>query len=362
MQICDKKSCTGCSACYNICPKKCITMVEDKNGVTIPNTDLEKCIHCNMCVKTCPENNKIEYNEPIKVYAAWSLDDKTRKNSSSGGIASEIYKYIIQNNGIAVGTRFNKEMKLEHKIATNIEEIKEFVGSKYVQSFVGRVFKEIKQYLLNNKTVVFVGTPCQVSGLKNFLKNVNTRNLFLIDLVCHGVPPIKYLDDYLKYLKINKNIDNITFRGKNNWNFTAYNKGKVIYKKHNKEDLYYKAFLKSLFYRENCYNCKYARKERVSDITLGDFWGIGKQEKFDYPIEDGVSLIMINTKKGNDLIGKIKHNLFIKERTIEEAMEGNEQLNHPSIKNKETDEFRRMYREFGFDVAIENIMKEMKNI
>lgn len=357
MRICDKNSCTGCSACYNICPKDCIDMVEDENGSLIPKINNEKCINCGMCIKVCPENNEIKYNEPIKVYAAWSLDEETRKNSASGGIAYEIYKYFINIGGAAVGTSFNSEMILEHKLATTMEEIKRFRGSKYVQSSIGKVYVDVKKKLIEGQEVVFIGTPCQINGLKNFLKNIDTKNLLIIDLVCHGVPPIKYLQDYLDYLKIKDIIDDISFRGRNNWNFTAYKKNKVIYMKHNKEDLYYKAFLNSLFYRENCYNCKYARKERISDITLGDFWGLGKKEDFKYKTEDGVSLILVNTEKGNNIINKIKDNLFIKERTLEEAIEGNAQLNHPSKKKDDTDIFRKIYMEDGFDKAISEIMK-----
>jgi len=357
MQICKKNECTGCGACYNVCPKKCIELKEDEEGVIRPDINEEKCIHCNICVKTCPENNKIEFYTPTKVYAAWSLDDDIRKQSSSGGIAYEIYKYIVSNGGLAVGTKFNENMILEHTIANNLEEIQSFKGSKYVQSSIGDIYNKIKQNLKLNKKVVFVGTPCQVSGLKSFVKNIDTKNLITIDLVCHGVPPIKYFKDYLKYLEIDLNIDNVSFRGINNWNFTAYKNNDIIYKKHNKEDLYYKSFLKGLFYRPNCYQCKYARRERIADITLGDFWGIGKNIEFNYDIKDGVSLILVNTAKGNDLIEEIKSKLFIEERTIEEACLENKQLNYPSPKHEKTDEYKKLYKENGFKVAIEKTIK-----
>ena len=358
MQICNKNSCTGCSACYNICPKKAISMVEDENGSIIPEVDMNKCVNCNMCKKVCPENNEIEYTKPIKVYASWSLDENIRKTSSSGGLAYEIYKYFVHNNGVAVGTKFNENMELKTQVATTLIEVEEFKGSKYVQSLIGDVFLNIKENLLNNKKVVFVGTPCQVMGLKNYLKNVDIQNLFLIDLICHGVPPQKYLKDYLKYLDLKDKIDTISFRGKNNWHFTAYKNDKIIYMKHNKEDLYYKAFLNCLFYRENCYSCKYAKPERVSDISLGDFWGLGKIRKFDYSVKDGVSLILVNSEKGSKLIEDIKDRIFLEERTLEEAMEGNAQLNHPSQKKEITDEFKKLYREQGFNVAIDEVIRK----
>lgn len=357
MEICKNNSCTGCGACHNICPRKCIKMIENKEGILVPSIDKQKCINCNLCIQTCPENNKIDFYSPLKVYAAWSLDENIRKNSASGGIAYEIYKYVIENGGVAFGTKFNEKIELEHTIATTLEQVKEFCGSKYVQSNIGKSYSDVKKCLKENKEVVFIGTPCQISGLKSFLKGIDTKNLLTIDLICHGVPPQKYLKDYINYLPISKKVEDISFRGRNNWYFTAYCKNEIIYKKHNKEDLYYRAFLDGLFYRENCYNCKYARKERVGDITLGDFWGLGKKVKFDYPIEDGVSVILVNTDKGNKTIESLSKKIFMEERTIEEAVEGNAQLKQPSKKHKNTEQFEQIYKEQGFKIALEKIMK-----
>lgn len=357
MKICKNNNCTACSACYNICPKKCIKMIENEEGILVPSIDEVKCINCNLCIKTCPENNIIDFYNPLKVYAAWSLDEKTRKNSSSGGIAYEIYKYVIENGGVAFGTKFNEKMELKHTMATTLEQVKEFCGSKYVQSYIGKCYLDVKKCLKLNKKVVFVGTPCQISGLKSFLKETDTKNLLMIDLVCHGVPPQKYLKQYIDYLHIDEKVDDISFRGRNNWNFTAYCENEIVYKKHNKEDLYYRAFLEGLFYRENCYNCRYARKERVGDITLGDFWGLGKKVKFHYPIEDGVSLILANTDKGQKIIKKLNKKIFMEERTIEEAVEGNAQLKQPSKKHKNTEKFKQIYIEHGFNIALEKTMR-----
>ena len=352
-QICKENTCTGCSTCMNICPRDCITMEENEYGVLMPNIDKEKCINCNLCIKNCPENNEIQFYNPLKVYAGWSLDPEERRKSSSGGIAWEMYKYIITNGGIAVGTQYDDNMNLVHTMTNKIEDVRKYKGSKYVQSHIGKMYTKIKEKLKLKEKVLFIGTPCQVNGLKNFLKNDDCDNLITVDLVCHGVPPIKYLKDYLEYLKIQKEIDNVAFRGENNWHFTAYKKGKIIYKKHNKEDLYYKAFLDGLFYRENCYQCRYARKERVGDITIGDFWGIGKEIPFNHETQDGVSLILINTQKGNELIQEIKSQIFIEERTLEEAQKGNAQLNYPSIKKANAQEFKELYKKYGFKIAID---------
>lgn len=356
-QICKENKCTGCSTCMNVCPKNCITMKENTQGILMPNINEEKCINCNLCVKKCPENNQSEFYVPLRVYAGWSLDKEERRKSASGGIASEMYKYIINHGGMAVGTQYDENMNLVHKITNKMEEVKKYKGSKYVQSYIGKVYTQIEKELKESKKVIFIGTPCQVNGLKSFLKNKDDDKLITVDLVCHGVPPIKYLKDYLEYLKIQKQIDNITFRGENNWHFTGYKKGKIIYKKHNKEDLYYKAFLDGLFYRENCYQCRYARKERVADITIGDFWGIGEEIPFNYEIEEGVSLILVNTGKGYELIQKMKSQIFIEERTIEEAQKGNAQLNYPSHKNPNTQIFRELYEKYGFEEAIEKSLK-----
>ncbi len=354
-EICDKNKCTGCSTCLNSCPKKCITMEEDEYGALMPHIDEKKCINCNICRKVCPENNEIDLKEPLKVYAGWSLDENVRKKSSSGGIAWEMYHYIIKHGGIAVGTKFDNEMNLSHQIATNLEELEGFRGSKYMQSSIGTIFTQLKPYVEQNRKVIFIGTPCQVNGLKNFLKNKNIENIITVDLICHGVPPAKYLKEYLKYLKLNNKIDNVTFRGENNWHLTGYKKGKVIYKKHNKEDFFYKSFLNGLFYRENCYQCRYARKERVGDITIGDFWGLGEDIPFNYPTEDGTSVILVNTEKGKKFIEEIEDKIFLVERNLEEALKGNKQLNYPSSKNKNTLKFKEIYKTQGFEEAMKNI-------
>ena len=354
-EICNKNKCTGCSTCLNSCPKKCITMEEDEYGVLMPHIDENKCINCNICKKVCPENNKIDLKEPLKVYAGWSLDENVRKKSSSGGIAWEMYQYIIQHGGIAVGTKFDNEMNLSHQIATNLEELEGFRGSKYIQSSIGTIFTQLKPYVEQNRKIIFIGTPCQVNGLKSFFKNKNIENIITVDLICHGVPTTKYLKEYIKYLKLNNKIDEVTFRGENNWYFTGYKKGKVIYKKHNKEDFFYKSFLNGLFYRENCYQCRYARKERVGDITIGDFWGLGKDIPFNYPTEDGTSVILVNTEKGQDFIQKLDEKIFLVERSLEEALKGNKQLNYPSSKNKNTLKFKETYKMQGFEQAMKNI-------
>ena len=354
-EICDKNKCTGCSTCLNSCPKKCITMKEDEYGALMPHIDEKKCINCNICRKVCPENNEIDLKEPLKVYAGWSLDENVRKKSSSGGIAWEMYHYIIKHGGIAVGTKFDNEMNLSHQIATNLEELEGFRGSKYMQSSIGAIFTQLKSYVEQNRKIIFIGTPCQVNGLKNFLKNKKIENIITVDLICHGVPPAKYLKEYLKYLKLNNKIDNVTFRGENNWYLTGYKKGKVIYKKHNKEDFFYKSFLNGLFYRENCYQCRYARKERVGDITIGDFWGLGEDIPFNYPTEDGTSVILVNTEKGKKFIEEIEDKIFLVERDLEEALKGNKQLNYPSHKNKNTLKFKEIYKAQGFEEAMKNI-------
>jgi len=356
-QICDYNKCTGCSACLNSCPKKCITMRENEYGVLVPYINQKECINCNICTRMCPENNEADFKLPKKIYASWSLDEATRKSSASGGIAYEMYKYVITNNGIAVGTQFDESFNLVHKIVDNINDIKNFKGSKYVQSYIGRTFEKIKELSEQNKKVIFIGTPCQVNGLKNYIKGKNTDNIIFVDLICHGVPPIKYLKEYLKYIEIDDKIDKISFRGENNWCLTGYKNEKIVYKKHNKEDFYYNGFLNGLFYRENCYNCRYARKERVGDITIGDFWGLGKEEKFEFSTEDGVSVILINSQKGLEFIDCLKDKLFLQERMLEEALKGNSQLNHSSYKNINTELFKELYKKHGFEEAIKGIKK-----
>lgn len=361
-QITNIDKCTGCFACSNICPKKCID-IQEENNVLQAKINEEECIDCNSCIKICPAENEITRNEPLKLYAAWSLDENIRRTSSSGGIATQLYKTCLKNNWLVVGTKFDKDFNLNYEITDSIKDIENFKGSKYVQSKTNNIFPKIKAKLDEEKKILFIGLPCHIAGLKLYLKK-EYINLITIDLICHGVSPNSYLKEHIKYIenKLKQKIENITFREDNKLCLKLYSKNKRVYENNSALDVYYRGYLTGLFYRPSCYNCKYANIKRVSDITLGDFWGLGDTIPFDKSTKDGVSLMLINTKKGEELIDLVKDNLFLEERTIEEGLEKNEQLSHPSKKNKNYDNFLKYIKKYDFEKATSKVLSKDINV
>lgn len=311
---------------------------------------------CNLCKLVCPVNNKIEKYKPKEVYACWSLDENDRKSSSSGGMASIFYAHFLENKNSAVyGCYYDENLQLKFSRATTIEELKKFKTSKYSISYIGNTYKNIRTDLNNGLEVLFIGTPCQVAGLKKFLIK-DYSNLLTIDLICHGVPSQKYLDDYIKSLNLTDKPDALTFRGEHDFFFTLYKNNNTIYCKNSDEDNFYKAFLTGLFYRENCYTCEYATDKRVGDITIGDFWGLGEKIPFNHNKKNGVSVVLINSQLGDKIFNEIKNKIFFEKRSLEEAVAGNNQLQHPTPKHKNHDLFMELYLKKGLKEALEKTL------
>lgn len=312
---------------------------------------------CNLCSLVCPINNEIEKHNPKEVYACWSLDETDRKSSSSGGIASIFYAHFLKNKNSAVyGCSYDNNLQLKFSRATTLEEINKFKTSKYSISYIGDTYKNIRTDLNNGLEVLFIGTPCQVAGLKKFLVK-EYSNLLTIDLICHGVPSQIYLDEYIKSLNLKTIPDSLTFRGSKDFFFTLYKNNEPIYCKNSDEDKFYKAFLSGLFYRENCYNCEYATSQRVGDLTIGDFWGLGENIPFNHDKKDGVSVVLVNTDTGSNNFSEIKDQIFLEKRTLEEAVTGNDQLRHPTQKHKNHDLFMELYSKIGFKEALEKTLE-----
>lgn len=360
MIICDKDSCLSCHCCENICPMKCISMKSDEYGMLYAHVDESKCIKCNKCINTCPQNNESDFNTPKKVYACYSLDKEDRASSASGGMASVFYQRIISQSGVAFGTKFQNNLEVNIVPAETIEETASFKTSKYVQASVGKSYSLVKSYLKDDRKVLYIGTPCQIDGLLNFLGKLSSNdNLVTVDLICHGTPPIKYLQEYA--FGINKEADRVSFRGKDNFIFNLYKEEQLLYSKSSKKDLYFAGFMATLNYKKACYQCKYAQEKRVSDITIGDFWGLGVKVPFEQDAYK-VSLALINTAKGISFFDSCRDLIFAQERDYSEAKEFNPQLNAPSTKHKDTDLFFEEYKSKGFVAAIKatSIPKEIK--
>lgn len=348
--ICEKTKCFGCTACQNICPKQAITMQEDERGFKYPKIQEDKCIDCGLCKKVCPyyDVEKIKNNKTIAI-AVKNKNEDIRIKSTSGGVFSEIAEYAIKNNGIVYAATFNEELEVIHKELTNIEDIPKFRGSKYVQSNVEGVVEKIEEDQEKYKKVIFIGTPCQVAGVKKYLESKRKlENVILIDLICHGVPSPKVWREHIKILNRKGEVKNFYFRTKikgwhRNKQKVEYNTGRNDYKSPLSQ-AYNELYFTEKISRKSCYQCPFTDIRRVSDITIGDFWGVERK----YPEFDdnkGVSLILINTEKGEKIINDIKNKLIIKEVKNEHVMQP--QLKYPVKEPENNDKFWKEYEEKG---------------
>ena len=373
--ILDKNKCTGCRMCEQICPVNAIKMVENGEGFLEPEIIENKCINCGLCAKRCPQLNELKFNKlkEVQAYAAKNKNMETQKQSSSGGLFSNFADYVFYNNGVIYGCVFNKDIKAEHIRIDNKEELYKLRGSKYVQSDTKDTFKQVKQDLENGKTVLYTGTPCQISGLKQFLGR-DYDKLITIDLVCHGVPSPELFQKYIKYLeeKYGSKIVEYQFRSKekNVWGLNLkikfYN-DKVKYIPMSL-DPYYKTFIEGKNYRECCYNCKYANENRIGDITIADYWGIEKEHPEFYD-EKGVSAIILNTEKGLQIWNEINEQIAYIPSTIEKVKNKNHNLNMPTertsereniYKNLNNKEFRKYIKEdLKFKYKTKDIIKNL---
>lgn len=360
-----KELCTGCNACLNICPQNCIEMKEDKFGFRYPFVNNDKCVKCKLCVKTCPSLNKVSVNEKWtepKVYAAWSLDEEVRFNSTSGGIFSELAKKILTEGGLVVAARYNEKNLVEHCMIDTEVEINKIRQSKYIQSDLGFIYKTIKLRLLDGKLVSFCGSPCQVAGLLNFLDKP-FDNLITFDFVCRGTNSPRA---YLKYIEMLENkydskVKKVWFKNKTyGWNrFSTridFENGKT-YIKDRYTDLFMRGYIEeNLYMRPCCFDCKYKSFPRVSDLTLADFWGVGAIDQVLDP-DKGTSLIMINSEKGDKIFNSIRKNIFYRESTLEAAFPGNGCIAKSAIKNPKSDTFLEMLDTHSFDVCFKKCVK-----
>lgn len=284
-------------------------MQEDPEGFLYPHVETSICINCGLCEKVCPAINQQDERVPLQTFAAKNLDDEVRLQSSSGGFFSIIAPYVIQNGGIVFGAKFNDKWEVIHSSAETETELNKFRGSKYVQSQIKETYSEAETYLKQNKIVLFSGTPCQIAGLKLFLRK-EYNNLITVDFICHGVPSPKILRNYLNEVTDN-NIDaikQINFRDKSKgWKLFSF---KLTFNTKTKicEDLhknpYLRGFLSDLYLRPSCHKCPTKSLKSGSDITIGDFWGI--QNVFpDFDDDKGTSALIINTQKGQEIINQL---------------------------------------------------------
>lgn len=366
MIIADAQKCCGCAACMNICPASAITMQENNDGFLFPLIDDNKCKRCNLCVNICPvqvDNIKKDLSDST-AYAVQNNNEKVRSVSSSGGVFSLLAENIINQGGIVSGAEFEDAEHVHHTIIDNKSELNRIYGSKYIQSETQYVYKKIKNELDNKRKVLFCGTPCQVAGLKCYLKK-DYDELILIDLICHGVPSAKVWREFLKDEIKTEEIQKINFRDKRSgWkNYSLYIEtiNNKSFCRNFYETNFFKAFLSNIALRPSCYNCKFKYPNNVSDITLGDFWGIEDV----YPELDddtGTSAVIINTEKGNKLWDAVKESCKYKNVDINTIIKCNTALTDSVTKHPKYELFFKLLEKIKFKNVINICLFSFKEV
>lgn len=390
----DKLQCCACNACVQICPKQCVQMQEDNEGFLYPVVNESICTDCGLCERVCPVINQDEPRKPLKVYAAKNRNEEIRRQSSSGGIFTPLAESVIREGGVIFGAKFDKDWNVVHAWTDTIEGIADFRGSKYVQSTIGDTYREAREFLKQGRKVLFSGTPCQIAGLRKFLRK-EYDNLLTVDVVCHGVPsPLvwrKYLEETREKLRAERDagkntvssslmdlpvITGISFRDKTHgWKKYGFRLRYAAFKAAENslpvpandsertllqpfpENVFMKGFLSNLYLRPSCYACSSRTGKSGSDITIADFWGVQNY----YPEFDddrGVGLVLVNTDRGRKAYEQV--NTINLETTYEQALNQNPCIEHSVPRTKHVKAFWDNFSLKGMD-AVEGIICKMKS-
>lgn len=365
MELCLKENCTGCLACYNACNNKALKVKQDEEGFTYPYIDAEHCTNCGLCSQVCPElsSNERERMDPIEVYAAWNKDYEVVRKSSSGGFFTVVAKWFLSNSGSVYGAAFEADFNVNHIRVTDEAGLQLLVGSKYVQSNVGITFKQVKSDLKKGKWVLYCGTPCQITGLNNYLGNkCDRQKLFTIDLVCHGVPTPTMFHEYKKYLEkqYKSKIISYSFRDKK-WSWAHYNtkavfeNGKVYYGKW-EEDVFMRGFLREYYLRPSCHHCRYSNTKRPGDFSIADFWCYSNPRGEERNRDRGVNAILVNTQKAKSFYMEIAADLYSYQKPLSEPVKTNRALRACFPASPRRKQFWLDYKQNGFEQIIDKYL------
>lgn len=348
------QACCGCSACLQRCPKHCISLAEDEEGFLYPKVDSETCVNCGLCEKVCPIINRQEKIQAQEVLAVKNMNDEERMDSSSGGVFLPLAREVIGKGGVVYGAVYDESWEVHHVYAEKIEDVYPMMGSKYLQSRIENTYKEAESFLKQGREVMFVGSPCQIAGLRSFLRNRDYSNLLAVDFLCHGVPSPGVWRQYLAEtfgggLSKNKSrrkavagkntvllsslnatspIGDIKFRDKTESGWKKYrfvvlkksalkaDKNSVLSSYVHYENAYMRGFLSDIYLRPSCYACKCKNGVSHSDLTIGDYWAARVIDQ-DFDDDKGLGLVLVNTPKGKAYFDRL--NMIVRPSTLEQA-------------------------------------------
>ena len=354
IEIKNPADCCGCTACASVCTHDAIIMKPNVLGFLYPEIDKDKCTDCGLCEKVCAFHSgyNIELNLDIpEAYAAKHIDKREIETSQSGAAFIALSDWILEQGGIVYGVGYKDHFRVAHKKVTTKLERNEFKGSKYVQSDLDSIFKQVKEDLKNGSLVLFTGTPCQTAGLSSFIGKKLRENLFLMDIVCHGVSAPFVWRDYLNYLerKEHMQITAVNFRDKRKFGWHSHVESFLFNNVYTYTYTY--TFYTHIMLRNSCGECPYTNTRRPSDVTVADFWGIEKTIAAEMGADNkGCSLMLVNTEKGKQWFEAIKKNLEYKKVPIEDCLQP--QLRHPSVLHPQRIAFENDYEKLGFEKTL----------
>lgn len=370
MVICDVNKCTGCGACANVCPRHAIKMLQDSEGFIRPFISDDICIYCNRCVNTCPSNKKVAINNVelnAKAYSYIHPDLDTLKRSSSGGIFFTLAEYVLSQGGCVFGAVYDDNFSVVLKKAETENDLLKMHSSKYVECNTVNSYAQVKEALISKRMALFTGLPCHIDGLYSILEDVDCSTLYTMELLCHGVPSSGLFHSYIDYLSSkNGEILEYTFRDKSKWGWGNW--GSFVYKKNGRtkrkhfvvaSDYYYALFFKETCFRESCYNCKYASLPRLSDITVGDYWGIEKKMP-SKKISNGVSVVIANNQRGENLLLLSTNSTCLETVDLSSVLVMNITVTNGTKRPASRDTFYTSFAELGFESTAMKYVKLKK--